>query len=269
LAEEFDRARRLNRLPRAVVVVDLYGQCADYDAIVGLCLDHGVAVVEDAAEALGATYKGRPAGTLGHVGVFSFNGNKIITTSGGGMLVSLDPAIIDRVRYLSTQARQPVAHYEHHEVGFNYRMSNLLAAMGRVQLQRLPGFIERRLEINTRYRSLLGDLPDVGFWLTCVLFDSHATAVRVREHLAHIGVESRPLWWPMHRQPVFARCRARLDGTSDDLAARGLCLPSGSALTSDQVGLVASTVRTALGEARRSKWLVIDGEAARGDERTA
>ena len=280
LAEEFDRARRLNRLPRAVVVVDLYGQCADYDAIVGLCLDHGVAVVEDAAEALGATYKGRPAGTLGHVGVFSFNGNKIITTSGGGMLVSNDPAIIDRVRYLSTQARQPVAHYEHHEVGFNYRMSNLLAAMGRVQLQRLPGFIERRLEINARYRSLLGDLPDVGFmpvpewsgwngWLTCALFDSHATAVRVREHLAHIGVESRPLWWPMHRQPVFARCRARLDGTSDDLAARGLCLPSGSALTSDQVGLVASTVRTALGEARRSKWLVIDGEAARGDERTA
>lgn len=280
LAEEFDRARRLNRMPRAVVVVDLYGQCADYDAIVGLCMDHGVAVIEDAAEALGATYKGRHAGTLGHVGVFSFNGNKIITTSGGGMLVSNDPAITERVRYLSTQARQPVAHYEHHEVGFNYRMSNLLAAMGRVQLQRLPGFIERRLEVNARYKALLGDVPDVSFmpvpewsgwngWLSCVLFDSQATSVRVREHLAHIGVESRPLWWPMHRQPVFARCRARVDGTSDDLAARGLCLPSGSALTSDQLSLVASTVRTALGEARRSKWLVIDGEAAASDERTA
>ncbi|MFZ9628238.1 MAG: aminotransferase class I/II-fold pyridoxal phosphate-dependent enzyme, partial [Ilumatobacteraceae bacterium] len=144
LAEEFSRARRINRMPKAVVVVDLYGQAADFDPIMEICRQFGVPVVEDSAEALGAAYKGRPAGTLDDIGIFSFNGNKIITTSGGGMVLSPETRLADRVRHLSTQARQPVEHYEHREVGFNYRLSNVLAALGRVQLARLPQFIERR-----------------------------------------------------------------------------------------------------------------------------
>ncbi len=144
LADVLDERRRANRLPRAVVVTDLYGQCADYDAIVPLCRELGVAVVQDAAEAVGSTYRGRSAGTQGDIGIFSFNGNKIMTTSSGGAVLAPDPEVADRVRYLATQARQPVAHYEHTEVGFNYRLSNLLAALGRAQLERLPDMVARR-----------------------------------------------------------------------------------------------------------------------------
>ena len=159
LADALADARRRNHLPRAVVAVDLYGQCADYDAIVGLCHELGVAVVEDAAEAIGSTWNGRPAGALGDIGVFSFNGNKILTTSGGGMVVTPDVAVADRIRHLATQARLPAVHYEHAEVGFNYRLSNLLAALGRAQLARLPEMIGRRLAINERYVARFAELP--------------------------------------------------------------------------------------------------------------
>ena len=246
-------ADRDGRLPAAVVVVDLYGQCADYDAINALCSQYGVPVVEDSAEALGAMYRGRPAGTLGDVGVFSFNGNKIITTSSGGMLVAPTDDVSDRVRSLSTQARQPVVHYEHEEVGFNYRMSNLLAGLGNAQLARLDEIIDRKLNVNARYRELLAT-EDVEFmpvpewsawngWLTCVLFAGADQRDRVIASLAEIEVESRPLWKPMHLQPLFADARAYVNGVSDDLFARGLCLPSGAGLRAEDQKYICDVVR--------------------------
>ena len=265
LAAELADCERGGRLPAAVVVVDLYGQCADYDEIVPVCARYGVPVIEDAAEALGASYKGRSAGTLGDCGIFSFNGNKIMTTSGGGAFVSPDMGLADRVRYLATQARQPAVHYEHTEIGFNYRLSNLLAAMGRAQLARLPGMSERRLQINRSYRESLGELPGVSFmpiarfgpvdgansdvsaggwngWLTCVVFDDAAVRDAVQSELAAVDIESRPLWKPMHLQPVFATTPARVDGTSEHLFTNGLCLPSGSALSDAQVERVVTVV---------------------------
>ncbi len=256
LADELATARRRNRLPAAVMVVDLYGQCADFDPIMAECRQMGIPVVEDSAEAIGATYRGRPAGTLADIGVFSFNGNKIITTSGGGMLVTPSSEVADRVRYLSTQARRPAAHYEHSEVGYNYRLSNLLAALGRGQLARLPGFVKRRRAINDLYRELLAGVctfmpvpewSEWNGWLTCVQFADSSTPTMVREALAAEGIESRPLWKPMHRQPAFASCRSRADGTSDAIFATGLCLPSGSALTDNQVAEIASIVTAVVG----------------------
>jgi dTDP-4-amino-4,6-dideoxygalactose transaminase len=265
LADELASRRAAGRLPAAVVVVDLYGQCADYDAIVPLCAEYGVPVIEDAAEALGAFYKGRPAGTLAQCAAFSFNGNKIMTTSGGGAFVSPDPAVADRVRYLATQAREPAVHYEHTEIGFNYRLSNLLAAMGRAQLERLPAMSARRRAINRHYRDALGDIAGLSFmpiasfglsasgadetdgwngWLTCVTFGDPATRDAVQSALQAVDIESRPLWKPMHLQPVFADAPARVDGTSEHLFSHGLCLPSGSALTDAQVERVAGVVRS-------------------------
>ncbi len=258
LTEYLASRRRRGRLPAAVVAVDLYGQCADYDEIAPQCRELDIPLIEDAAEAISATYKGRPAGTLGDHGVFSFNGNKIMTTSGGGAFVSSDVAAADQVRYLATQARQPVAHYEHEHVGFNYRMSNLLAALGRAQLERVPEMSRRRLEINSRYRAeLVGAgvefMPTPEWttwngWLTCVLFDDGTTRDRVMAALADRDIESRPLWKPMHLQPVYRDCEAYVDGTSDDLFGRGLCLPSGSALTDDEVSRVSEIVRAAAGD---------------------
>ncbi|MGE3327750.1 MAG: DegT/DnrJ/EryC1/StrS family aminotransferase [Acidimicrobiia bacterium] len=255
LAEALSDARRRNRLPSAVLVVDLYGQCADYEPIVAECHELGIPVVADAAEALGATYKGRPAGTLGDIGVFSFNGNKIITTSGGGMLISPSPSVVDRARYLATQARQPAAHYEHSEVGYNYRLSNVLAALGRAQLARLPSFIERRRRTNAMYRELLAGTYKCEFmpvpswsgwngWLTCVTLGDGDTARRVHSGLLAAGIESRPLWKPMHLQPAFAEFACHVDGTSESLFEKGLCLPSGSALTDAEVCEVAEIVRS-------------------------
>ena len=262
LADELAAADAAGRLPAAVVAVDLYGQCADYDAIVPLCAQYGVPLVEDAAEALGSTHRDRAAGTLGDIGILSFNGNKIITTSGGGALLSPDPAVADRVRYLATQARQPAVHYEHTDIGFNYRLSNLLAAMGRAQLERLPGMSARRLAINEHYRRELADVPGLAFmpiapwstadaggrwngWLTCVTFDDPAQRDRVQAALAAADIESRPLWKPMHLQPVFASAPTRVNGTSERLFDHGLCLPSGSVLTDAQVDRVVSVVRAA------------------------
>jgi dTDP-4-amino-4,6-dideoxygalactose transaminase len=262
LADELAAADAADRLPAAVVAVDLYGQCADYDAIVPLCAQYGVPLVEDAAEALGSTHGGRAAGTLGDIGILSFNGNKIITTSGGGALLSPDPAVADRVRYLATQARQPAVHYEHTDIGFNYRMSNLLAAMGRAQLERLPAMSARRLAINEHYRLELAEVDGLAFmpiapwstadrgghwngWLTCVTFDDPAHRDRVQAALSAVDIESRPLWKPMHLQPVFAAAPSRVNGTSERLFDHGLCLPSGSVLSDAQIDRVISVVRNA------------------------
>ena len=228
--------------PKAVVMVDLYGQCADADGIRAVCTKHKLALIEDAAEAVGSSYKGRPAGTLGDIGIFSFNGNKIMTTSGGGMVLTPNKAVADKVRYLATQAREPVVFYEHNEIGYNYRMSNLLAALGRVQLQRLPSMIERRREINARYKAALEGVLGIRFmpipewsgwnaWLTCVLFEDFDIRDQGMQLLHEAGIESRPLWKPMHTQPIYAETTAFLDGTSEYLYEQGLCLPSSSALT--------------------------------------
>jgi dTDP-4-amino-4,6-dideoxygalactose transaminase len=258
LADALADAARRGKLPSAIVVVDLYGQCAACEEIVPLCRQYEVPVVEDAAEALGATRDGQPAGTFGDVGLFSFNGNKITTTSGGGMFVSPTRTAADRVRYLATQARQRAVHYEHTEVGYNYRLSNLLAAIGRAQLQRLPEMSARRVEINRRYREAFAGLDGVSFmpiadpgwngWLTCVVFDDPSVRDQVHKTLDADDIESRPLWKPMHLQPAFADCRAVVDGTSQRLFEHGLCLPSGSGLSDADVrrvaDLVVATVRS-------------------------
>jgi dTDP-4-amino-4,6-dideoxygalactose transaminase len=231
-------------LPKAIIVVDLYGQCADYDAIVAACKEYGVPLVEDAAEALGATYRDRPAGSFGEIGALSFNGNKIITTSGGGALLSDDVNLVTRARHLASQARQPVAQYEHEEVGYNYRMSNLLAAVGRAQLTRLDGFVERRREINRRYRAAFEGIDGIAFlpeaaggrstcWLTCILLDEERLGVgpaQIRRHLEAFNIEARPVWKPMHLQPAYRACRMVGGEVAEDLYRRGLCLPSGSSL---------------------------------------
>jgi len=256
LADALANARSKNELPAAVIVVDLYGQCADYDQLVPQCHELGIPVIEDAAEALLATYKGRPAGTLGDCGIFSFNGNKIMTTSGGGMFVSPTTQLSDRVRYLSTQARQPALHYEHSDIGFNYRLSNLLAAMGRAQLSRVSDMSDRRIAVNQMYRAAFADLP-VTFmptppemtwngWLTCVTFETTKVRDRVIDALAAQQIESRQLWKPMHMQPVFADSQSFENGVSESLFHCGLCLPSGSGLVDAQVERVADLVAKTL-----------------------
>ena len=257
LSDRLEARAGEGRLPAAVLTVDLYGQCADYVAITEVCERFEVPIVEDAAEALGATWDGRGAGSFGRCAVFSFNGNKIITTSGGGMLVTDDPGIASAVRHLATQAREPVVHYEHNVVGYNYRLSNLLAAVGRGQLEGLSAKIERRSQVGDRYRSELGDLPGWTFqpldprgvpnqWLTVAQIDPAEAAVdrtAVMEALGALGIESRPAWKPMHAQPVFADREAVLNGTSDEIFARGLCLPSGSSLTDAQQEEVIAAIR--------------------------
>ena len=260
LAAELEASAAAGRPVRAVLAVDLYGQCADYDRLVPVCDEHGALLVEDAAEALGATYRGRPAGSFGAAGVFSFNGNKIITTSGGGMLVSDDGDLVDRVRHLATQAREPAVQYEHRDIGFNYRMSNLLAALGRGQLEQLPAKVARRRAINARYRAALGDLDGVSFmpdapygaptsWLTVMTVDPEVTgttpeAIRVR--LEDDDIEARPAWKPLHLQPAFADVPMRGGDVSEQIFATGLCLPSGSSLTDDDQDRVIAIVRDAL-----------------------
>lgn len=245
LHEALHEASKSDTLPKAVIVVDLYGQCADYDRILAACRDYGVPIVEDAAEALGATYRGKPAGSFGAIGTLSFNGNKIMTTGGGGALLSDDKALVDRARYLASQARQPVAYYEHVEVGYNYRLSNLLAALGRTQLGRLDELIERRRAVNDTYRRALEGIDGIDFltegrgrrsthWLTCVLLDEHRLGVcaeDIRQHLNSHDIEARPVWKPMHLQPVFRECEVIGGTVAEDIFRRGLCLPSGSNLS--------------------------------------
>jgi dTDP-4-amino-4,6-dideoxygalactose transaminase len=260
VAETLEQRAAAGRRVAAVVTVDLYGQCADTDPIAAACETHGAALVEDAAEALGARYRGRPAGSLAPIGIFSFNGNKVITTSGGGMLVSDDADIVARARHLATQAREPFVHYEHQEVGYNYRLSNLLAALGRAQLRSLPRRIERRRAIKARYVEAFADIAGVDFmpdasygepinWLTVVLLDAAVTGVdreAMRLRLEEHDIESRPAWKPLHLQPVFRDHEVVGGDVSRDIFERGLCLPSGSSLTDADQDRVIDLVRTAL-----------------------
>lgn len=257
LRDELARRARSGRLPAAVVVVHLYGQCADLDPILAACAEHGVPVVEDAAEALGSTYRGRPPGGRGRAGVFSFNGNKILTTSGGGALVTDDPDLAAHARKLATQARDPAPHYEHSEVGYNYRMSNLLAAVGRAQLRALEDRVRARRAVYTRYVDGLGDLPGLSFqpeapwgshtrWLTCVLLDEEfgADPGTLRLALEDRNIEARPLWKPMHLQPLYRACEVIGGGeVAADLYRRGLCLPSGSSLGPAEQDRVVEAIR--------------------------
>jgi pyridoxal phosphate-dependent aminotransferase EpsN len=239
-----------------VVAVDLYGQCCDYDALTEICARHGVTLVQDATESLGAVYRGSPSGRQGELAAFSFNGNKVITTSGGGMLVSRNPDWIAHARKLSTQAREPAPHYEHTEIGFNYRLSNLLAAVGRAQLEVLPERVAARRRVNALYRELLGDEPGITFmpeaahgrsncWLTCILVDPDAAGTdreSIRLALEAEDIESRPLWKPMHLQPIYRGCPAYGGEVSARLFELGLCLPSGSALGEDEQRRIVETL---------------------------
>lgn len=256
-AELAERRRAGRSLPAAAIVVDLYGQCADYQRIMPILAEFGVPLIEDAAEAIGASADGRPAGGFGATAVFSFNGNKLITSSGGGMLVTDDESVAEHVRHLATQARDPAPHYQHSEIGFNYRLSNLLAAFGRGQLVGLRERIERRAEIRGLYASVLEDVPgvalnpiasgrEVNHWLTCVTIaetDAGFSAEQLRLALAEADIEARPLWKPLHLQPVFINAAGRIDGTSEGLFAAGLCLPSGSGLTDHEVNRVLAVLR--------------------------
>ena len=257
LREELAACASRGRLPRAVIVVDLYGQTADYDAIAAACAEYGVPIIQDSAEALGATHDGRKLGTQGKCGVFSFNGNKIITASAGGMLVSDDARLIERARYLATQARDPAPHYQHSTIGFNYRMSNVLAGIGRGQLRVLPERIAARKAVRKFYEAALGGLPGIEFlplsprgvpnyWLTCITIDPDefgAGREDVRLALEAANIESRPVWKPLHLQPVFAGCRARGGAVSAFIFERGLCLPSGSSLTEADLTRVCDVIR--------------------------
>jgi pyridoxal phosphate-dependent aminotransferase EpsN len=246
---------------RAVLAVDLYGQCCDYDALRDVCDKHDVLLIQDAAESLGATFRGAPSGGQGVIAAFSFNGNKIVTTSGGGMLVSGNDLAIEHARKLSTQAREPVAHYEHVEVGFNYRMSNLLAALGRGQLESLPDRVATRRRIRDRYQELLSDAPGITFmpeaaygttnaWLTCIVVDPEAFGAdreAIRLALEREDIEARPLWKPMHLQPIFSSHEAFGGDVSARLFERGLCLPTGSSLTDEDQDRVVATILAAGG----------------------
>jgi dTDP-4-amino-4,6-dideoxygalactose transaminase len=263
LERALEWARREGRLPRCIVVVNLYGQSADMDALLPLCERYGVPVLEDAAESLGALYKGRSSGSFGRIGVYSFNGNKIITTSGGGMLVAEDADLVQHARKLATQAREPAAHYEHVEVGFNYRMSNVLAGIGRGQLRVLEQRVEQRRQVFETYRTELAGEPQLEWmpeppgcrstrWLTCFSLRGADAARRrdlVLRALERHSIEARPVWKPMHQQPLFSGAPYFTHG-GEDVSGRlfeaGICLPSGSNLTQDQQERVIEQLRRAL-----------------------
>lgn len=271
------------KLPRAVILVHLYGQCADIDQVAALCDKYGVALIEDAAEALGAVYYGTQTtdgggrmtedgsltsdvsrrssgiapGTVGKLGIFSFNGNKIITTSGGGMLVSNDEALIKKARFWATQSRDPAPHYQHSEIGYNYRLSNVLAGIGRGQLMVLADRVNARRANCAYYEKAFADLPGIEFmpeapwnrctrWLTCILVDPKLFGVdreAIRLALEAENIEARPVWKPMHLQPVFAHCDRFGGEVAEDLFNRGLCLPSGSNLSEGDLQRVVEVVR--------------------------
>lgn len=258
LTEGLEAAHARGRLPKAVIVVDLYGQCADYDSIVEVCERFGVAVIEDAAESLGSTYRDRAAGAMGQIAVLSFNGNKIITTSGGGMLLSRDKRHTDKALFLATQARDPAPHYEHSHVGYNYRMSNVLAAIGRGQLSVLASRVAARRRNFAWYNETLRTIPSLEFmpeasygscnrWLTCLTFrpdELSFSPAQAVQHFEKSDIEVRQVWKPMHLQPVYRECRVLGGKVAEDLFARGLCLPSGSSLTESDLTRVVETFGT-------------------------
>lgn len=248
---------RQGKRPKAVVLVHLYGQSADIDPILEICDRYDIPLIEDAAEALGATYKGKAPGTFGKLGLYSFNGNKIITTSGGGMLISEDPELIEKARFWATQARDPAPHYQHSEIGYNYRLSNVLAGIGRGQLMVLKDRVAARRRNFEIYQQALGDLPGIEFmpeasfgqstrWLTCLTVDEEKFGCdreAIRLALGAQNIEARPVWKPLHLQPVFAQATSIGGAISEDLFQRGLCLPSGSNLTSEDLERVINGIR--------------------------
>jgi pyridoxal phosphate-dependent aminotransferase EpsN len=257
------RARR-NKLPRALVVVDLYGQCADLDPILAMCRTYGVPALEDAAEALGATHGKRPAGTLGDIGAFSFNGNKMITTTGGGMLACRNAAWAEKARFWSTQARDPGLGYEHSELGYNYRMSNVLAGIGRGQLEVLDLRVRQRRAVAFRYLEAFADLPGITLmpqasyglhtnWLSCFLIEERKFGCSRDELIRALdgaGIESRPVWKPMHLQSLYERSEHYGGEVAEDLFRRGICLPSSSSLSLEDQFYVINQVRSATGAER-------------------
>jgi dTDP-4-amino-4,6-dideoxygalactose transaminase len=287
LREELARCSRTGKLPKAVIPTDLYGQCADYERLLAVCRPYGIPVIADAAESLGATCNGGCAGTGAKAAIYSFNGNKIITTSGGGMLASSDPEFIERARFLSQQARDPAPHYEHSTIGYNYRMSNIVAAIGMGQLEALEARVQRKRELFEEYRQRLADVPGIAFmpeadygrsnrWLTVILVSPEAFGANreaIRLALEKENIESRPVWKPMHRQPAFTfevqrarlkavgekidscrahtaigmnrpiRARAVGGAVAEDLFERGLCLPSGTAMSKTDLERVIRIIK--------------------------
>ncbi len=256
LAKELKNLADKNKLPKAVIVAHIYGQSADMDPIIESCNRYEIPIIEDAAEALGATYKGTMCGNMGVCAAFSFNGNKTITTSGGGMLVSNNEEIVEKARHLSTQAKDNVPHYQHSSIGYNYRLSNILAAIGRAQVTVIDERISQTREVNRIYRELLGDISGIDFmpeppntrstnWLTCITIDPKkfgANKEEIRLCLEDENIESRPLWMPMHMQPVFSKCR-KVGGTvSEELFKNGLSLPSGSDMTGEDIKRVSEII---------------------------
>jgi dTDP-4-amino-4,6-dideoxygalactose transaminase len=256
LAETIHTCSKTNRLPKAVIPTDLYGQCCDLDRILEICSPFDIPVIVDAAESLGATYRGRCSGVGAKAAAYSFNGNKIITTSGGGMLASDDAEFIAQARFLSQQARDAAPHYEHSRIGFNYRMSNILAAIGRGQLEVLDKRVEAKRRVFDKYQAALNDLAGLEFmleaphglsnrWLTVVLISPGRFGVdreTVRLALEKENIEARPVWKPMHLQPVFKSNRCVGGSVAEDLFRRGLCLPSGTVMTDDDIQRVTSVI---------------------------
>jgi len=258
LREVVLRKVRAGKPPKAIIVVHLYGQSADLDPILELGRETGIPILEDAAEAVGTTYKGKQVGTFGEVGVFSFNGNKIITTTGGGLLTAADPARVEKARYWSTQAREPGPAYHHVELGYNYRLSNVLAGIGRGQLTVLADRVAARRRIAFRYRDAFVDLPGIELmaqaayglhtnWLSVFTLGEAFGATRdeVIARLSAENIEARPVWKPMHLQPFNAGCENHGGAVAEDFFRRGICLPSSSSLTDAQQDRVIAAVRSA------------------------
>lgn len=251
-----DRHKKTGRKPRAIIVVHLYGMPAQIETIMDIAHRHAIPVIEDAAEALGSTYRGKKLGTFGDMGIYSFNGNKIITTSGGGALVARNATWIQHAKFLSTQARDPAVHYEHSHIGFNYRLSNVCAGIGRGQMEILQTRIEQKRKIYETYREALENIPGIGFlpepdghfsnrWLTTILVDQQRSGFStedIRLALEAKNIESRPLWKPMHLQPVFKNAPSYSAGVSEELFRTGLCLPSGTNTTKDQYLQIVETI---------------------------
>lgn len=261
LERAFQVAKKENKLPKAVIVVHLYGQSARMDEITAICNAYQVPIIEDAAESLGSTYKGKMSGSMGDFGIFSFNGNKIITTSGGGMLVSNHIKSLQKARFLATQARDPAIHYQHSEMGYNYRLSNILAGIGRGQLEVLEERVARKREIFKTYEKELGSVPGISFmpeleetysnrWLTAVLVDDRITGFNRHEllqALAKENIEARPVWKPLHLQPLFENDRffahSQEESISEKLFQDGICLPSGTNMNEEEQMRVINCIK--------------------------
>ena len=242
--------------PKALIITHLYGQMAKIDEIVEICKESGIYLIEDSAESLGASFNGKQSGTFGDFGVFSFNGNKILTTSGGGILVSEREEWIEKAKFLSTQAKEPFLHYEHNEYGYNYRMSNVLSAIGVAQMEVLKSRVDRKREIFSIYQDELASIDEIEFmpeidksrgnrWLTTITL-SKSNPLKLIESLEESNIESRPLWKPMHLQPLFYDSMKIVDGTSEELFNRGVCLPSGTAMSDSDIIKVCDIIKKAL-----------------------